>query len=275
MEEIGMSLFKKLFGPSLDELAAKEAALKKVPQQQFKQYKETFKEKLQAWIPPAINPPETIGNYILNRNYSYKDVTLKVIPDNIQFDFDMIGKEVDLIPEPCNAYDPGAIYVTLNSTKIGYIPKNRLQDMIHDYRKKEQPIYTIISNINVNEDTETIENISIFIGFYHNPYIDLDKYDRVTAKLTKTAKKDEFDNYRRDNFCFIDNGDFVNLVYCFDTETYIVSADGNELGETSAPITKKLKDFNTNCDYIGIIDKITENEAGNYGADILIYLKPF
>lgn len=109
-----MGLFKKLFGPSLDELAAREIVLKKARQNQTQQIQsqqitQSFKEKLKAWKPPTLRPPEKIGDYILNKEYSYKDVTLKVIPDNIKFDFNMIGREVSLISEPSNEYDPGAI----------------------------------------------------------------------------------------------------------------------------------------------------------------------
>lgn len=265
--------FKLLFGPSLDELAERELQAKR-SKGMLKDTPKSFKEMIAEWEPQVIRPPLKIGKYVLNKKYVYRDVELKVIPTDLKFDFDMVGKSIDLIHEPTNEYDPNAISVQLDGTLMGYIPNNRLQSMIHDFQARNQPVYSILSDFKVDEDTALIEGITIFLGFYHDPYANLDKYDTFSAKLVKTSKKDFFDINRQENYGNVSEGDYVDLEYDFEAESYMVSAGGCEIGETSAFITKKLQDFDSTCDFIGIIDEIIENyETEKFGAKITIYLK--
>lgn len=270
-----MGLLRKLFGPSFKELAERDLERLKESQKVDSMPKqESLQEKLDNYEPPVIRPPKKIGEYILNKKYVYKYVELKVVPDNILFNFDFIGKELGLIPDPDNEYDPLAIKVYVDDIFIGYIPKNRLQSMIHDYNKSGNPIYSVISNIGIKDDTELIEDISIFLCFYYNPLKDLDDDDKIFTKLIKTSKKDSFDINRQDNYSDVYIGEFVDLEYDFDSDSYIVSIDGSELGETNALVTKKLLDYDSSCDYIGVIDEIIENyETGKYGAKITIIMK--
>lgn len=268
-----MGLFKKIFGPSFKELAERDITrLAESRNDSSKQ--EATQEKLDNYESPIIKPPKKIGEYILNKRYIYKDVELKGMPDGDLFNFDVLGKEVDLILEPDNEYDPLAIMVYTGDVFIGYIPKNRLQSMIHDYKKREEPIYSVVSSININGDTEFIDGISILLCFYYNPLKGLEDDEKISTNLIKTSKKDFFDTSRQDNYLLANKGDFVDIEHDFDADSYIVSIDGAELGETNALVTRKLMDYDSNCDYIGIIDEIIENyETGKYGAKITIIMR--
>lgn len=270
-----MGFLRKILGPSFKELlernlAAKRALTNKTPELP----KETFQDMLSKWEPPIIIPPKKIGEFILNKKYVYKDVQLEEIPDNFQFSFDIPGKQVDLIPDSNNKNDPLAIMAYIDDKFIGYIPKNRLQSMIHDYKKREQPIYSVVSNITLKDNTELIERISIFLCFYYNPFKGVNDDEKLSTKLIKTSKKDFYDNNRQDNYLYIEKGDYVELEYDYESNSYIVSANDNEIGETNASVTRKLQEFDSDCDYVGIIDEITEDDAtGKYGAKITIVMR--
>lgn len=232
---------------------------------------DTFLDQFSQLKPPVFSPPQNIGHYVLSK-YTYEKVDLKVVPDNIHFESNMIGSSVDLVPEPDNIYDPGAISVYLNSQKIGYIPRNRLQKMIHDWNKNNKPIYSVISNIEIDESTENVSSFSIFLGFYYNIEQEVQYCESIQTRLVKTTKKDEFDD-RQDNIFYSSVNDFIDLEYDSFSESYIVTNNSSELGETSASITKKLQEFDSTANYIGKIDSIDENDSGKYVVSITIYLK--
>lgn len=234
---------------------------------------ETFKDKLEKWRPPTIFPPKKIGDYSMNKKYSYKDVELKVVPSGLKFDFSMIGSEALLISEPTNEYDENAIYVSWNDNKLGYIPRNRLQDMVHDFRKKDKPIYSVISNLTIDEESETVDNVFLYIGFYTNISEDFKNCDTISSKLTKTSKKDFFGTNRQENIEFAKEGDVVTLEYSYESESYVAYLDGSELGETSAATTAKLQKFNSSDDYTGIISAVSENDTLKYTVSLNIYMK--
>lgn len=146
--------------------------------------------------------------------------------------------------------------------------------MIHDYKRKGNPIFSCIQNISVDEETQMITEIGIALAFYSNPYLGVEKAEKLKAKLTKTSKKDFLGNSRQENIYSVSVGDYVELQYDWETESYIVSSEtGEELGETSASVTQKLQGFSPDCEFIGRIQSIDENDSGKYTVEIEIFLR--
>ena len=75
--------------------------------------------------------------------YSYDDVKFypptelisKISKGKLQ-----VGSELRLVQEPENTYDHGAVALYLNNQKIGYLLRNRLQDMANEYISKGWPV---------------------------------------------------------------------------------------------------------------------------------------
>lgn len=217
--------------------------------------------------------PECIEHYFINHQYIYPNVQLKVIPDNLILSDELLNNvDLSLIPEPTNQYDENAIVVMINNIKLGYIPKSRIQSMIHDYQKKKRPIYARLWNFEFDSTTKLLTNIEIFLGFYFNP-ADYEKYDKISTKLIKTNKKDEYDGNRQDNIIYAAVDDYVRLEYDMDTESYIVTLNETELGETNAKVTDQLLQYNEDCFYLGKITNIEENESGTLSVSMQVYLK--
>lgn len=287
-----MGLLKKLLGPSLNELAAREMKAKKeMHQKKCKEDKVQClnKENNQINDHQDINDsllskieyfkrnrqlyPECIDHYFINHQYVYPDVRLKLIPDNLILGEEMLNNvDLSLIPEPTNDYDEKAIVVMISNIKLGYIPKNRIQSMIHDFQKNKLPIYARLWNFEFDSTTKLLTNIEIFLGFYFNP-TDYEKYDTISTKLIKTTKKDEYEGNRQDNIIFANVDDYIRLEYDMQTESYIVTLNEAELGETNAKVTDQLLQYNDDCFYLGKITNIQENESGNSSVSIKIYLK--
>lgn len=88
----------------------------------------------EAGVSGKIAYPESLPNMQLA--YEYHDVKI-YIPSGMVSKVDQakIKKNdvLSLIQEPQNHYDPKAVAVYWNDTKIGYLYRNRLQDMANDY----------------------------------------------------------------------------------------------------------------------------------------------
>jgi hypothetical protein len=71
------------------------------------------------------------------------------------------GDDISLILEPENTYDKRAIAVYSKNIKLGYIYKGNMQDMIHDFILRGDPIISCVSSI---DDGNKI--IYILLAFY-------------------------------------------------------------------------------------------------------------
>lgn len=174
------------------------------------------------------------GKYIIA--YKYDRVNLAMVsPEN-----GSIGDFLILVQEPDNEYDSKAVKVTTDGvTKLGYLFKGKLQDMANDWLKKDLPIEAQI-------DSVSKKFVTIGIAFYK----DINSFRSIDATLTKTSKKDEYENSRQDNLAFVSEYDILEMEYDYDTETYIVRSDTyDELGELSASVSRKLYEQEDDFDY--------------------------
>lgn len=211
------------------------------------------------------------GDRILK--YEYYDIEIK----GTQYqDFDISTLEINsslfFEPELANEYDNKAIKVLHKDIFLGYVPKNNIQEMIRDYMDNTaRHIDAFISEI--DEDTNTIK---MALGFYKDlTDVELSKMNYIDASLTKTTKKDSFDNSRQDNLLGISEGDNVNIDYDYETETYLVTDScGEELGEINSSKSQKLQDYEDDDKEFHCIVKETDyNSAGNITCKIRIFIK--
>lgn len=100
--------------------------------------------------------PPVISGYALRYNYNNVEVAGSEFFDS---DFVHIGDVVELVPEPYNEHDPRAVAVKVRGQKIGYIHRNRLQDMYHDFCEQSGLVYAQI--VALRRD-----NILMGMGYY-------------------------------------------------------------------------------------------------------------
>lgn len=157
-----------------------------------------------------------------------------------------IGKNLILLQEPENEYDNKAVAIYLDDTKLGYLYKGNIQKMANDWLNREDTYSAYINKI------DSAENKVYFrIGFYRP----LDKFDSKTFSLTKTSKKINDYETRKDNLQLVDEGDTVYIEYNDETETYIVYADEHccsEIGELPASASTFIEE-NYHKKIVGIV----------------------
>ncbi|MGI6019788.1 MAG: hypothetical protein ACOX8M_13565 [Marvinbryantia sp.] len=176
---------------------------------------------------------DVVDDHILS--YQYKQIKI-AFPCREKVE---LGNFIDFEQEPDNDYDSNAVKILCSADTVGYICKGRLQDMINDFLMNDLPIEARV-------DSVSKDSFTIAIAFYKS----IDSFKSVSATLTKTNKKDCFDNSRQDNLSSVSEGDMLTMEYDYETETYIVSDDcGNELGEISKSISDKLFVQSTDYDY--------------------------
>lgn len=150
-----------------------------------------------------VELPSTISGYHLN--YHYDDF---VVSSSCNYDQIHIGEQVTFTPEPSNPHDSNAISIMCNNTHIGYFPKNRIQQMFHDYQQKDSQVIGFVRELTSN-------TIILSIGFYtsfaelkmklmkHSPY--------KSFKLTGTSSQE-----LQENISLCDVGDNVTFDYSYE-----------------------------------------------------------
>lgn len=95
--------------------------------------------------------------------YHYSEVKLCIITgQEPYFNALMLGETVRFVQEPENSYDDRAVYaVTERGMKIGYLRKNRLQDMTNTFIEQGLPIDAFIDGIDA-----VGREVSLFMAFY-------------------------------------------------------------------------------------------------------------
>lgn len=83
-------------------------------------------------IPKPITPSPLTKKSNRIPQYSYNDVNPYIL-DNINLSKIKIGDPLELRAEPDNQYDKKAVAIYHNNVLIGYLHRNRLQGMYHDF----------------------------------------------------------------------------------------------------------------------------------------------
>lgn len=172
------------------------------------------------------------------------------------------GEYLDFYQEPENEYDSNAIAIYLHNKKIGYVYKGTIQDMIHDWKKRNEYFKGILSTINTQDNTATY-----IIGFYKNiQSLDTPSKD---FSLIKTKKKiDDYTN-RNDNLCNCHKGETVSVEYDYECNNYVVY---NECGEEIGELNSKASEYIEKNEYSNIIGIISEYDY-DYNLDAKVKIR--
>lgn len=82
--------------------------------------------------------------------YHYDDVKFyppEEILEGVDISKFRTGDEITLVQEPENEYDPRAVALYIKDQKIGYMLRNRLQDMANDYIALGQPVKASLTSL--------------------------------------------------------------------------------------------------------------------------------
>lgn len=146
--------------------------------------------------------------------YNYPDVEIAGANH-----YDLTGIEVNmrvtLKPEPENQHDDKAVAVYVGNRKIGFLPKNKLQDMYHDYRFKDGVITAVISAV-------ATDKAAIELNYYKKKDMIAElkrSHETKTFKLTGNSKEE-----MQDAISYSSVGDEVTYTYDFDKDKYMASA---------------------------------------------------
>lgn len=109
------------------------------------------------YIPPLepqearyVDIPETLEGMPIA--YQYTDVDVAILRgQEPNFAYFRSGDTATLKQEPENTYDPNAVAVYANGTKIGYLYKGRIQDIVNDYLRMKRPTWTVITGTDAEE----------------------------------------------------------------------------------------------------------------------------
>ncbi len=173
------------------------------------------------------------------------------------------GECLEFLQEPENEHDKNAVAIYHDKTKIGYVYKGKIQDMINDWIVRKDFFTGYINKIFITDNKATYK-----IGFYKP----LDSYEHKTFTLTKTKKKIDDTFTREDNLCTVEEGDEVSIEYDSYLDSYIVyNCSYEEIGELGSGATT----FIENSDYekiIGIVTDYSFNDNGSPKLKITVYL---
>lgn len=213
-----------------------------------------------------FNPEPFIkGNY-LYKVYENVDIALSE-KSNITPQFD---KLLDFIFEPTNEYDSNAIKIMQDGNYLGYVYKGRLQQMIHDFNKRNEPYFALIDSIE--------PKITYTIAFYK----DVTTLDSITTKLIKTNKADslyededkDLIQYRYEHIENTSIGECLILEYDYMEETYVVSNSyAEELGEINKRMSEKIHNLENDNYIYPYLHNVDENENGKMQCSIIIYYR--
>jgi hypothetical protein len=119
------------------------------------------------------------------------------------------GKSVEFKAEPENEHDPNAIAVMFNRQKIGYVPKNRLQKMMHDFIARNDLVQAQISYIGS-------DGLKMSMDFYES-IMNMRKKSAMYKTFKVTGNRNE---EMQSNISLYSVGEEVTADYDYDKEKY-------------------------------------------------------
>lgn len=169
------------------------------------------------------------------------------------------GEELNFIPEPNNEFDEKAVAIYLHNTKIGYVYKGKIKDMLNDWISRNEIYIGYVNKIFKCENKVTYK-----IGFYKP----METFESRTFTLVKTNKKIDEDTRRIDNLMYMNEGDPVQIEYNHETYSYIVFDEHyDEIGE----LPESADNFIESNNVIGIVSSLEETDNGKPKAQVTVY----
>ena len=207
----------------------------------------------------------SINRISYTRKYYYKDINVvgtDYIEDKTPHNEIQIGDDIIFQFERENKFDNKAILVLDNkSRKLGYIRRGRLQDMIHDFTSRDEPVIAAVYSLHPLE---------IEIGFYK--YEDEEIREGFESyKIVKLTANSNEDMQFALSVC--EDNEEVNFEYDFDKEKYLISASGGDIGYINKTISEYLYELDEE-DYYGIIRSLEYDDyKDKYSASVEIFVK--
>ena len=216
--------------------------------------------------------PLKINGHVLK--YKYHNIELAVTSlQNIDYNNLSIKMIVELKHEPDNPYDSEAIVVmTKQGMKLGYLYKNNLQKMVHDFTKKNLPIFSYIDDINENE-----MKIKICLVFYKGTKIIIDDYSNYNELIESGLEREKFkltgnkNEEMQDNIWGCSVGDFIDCEFDHDSNKYIVSCSFGEIGYLPKSAEKWIEECDDN--FVAFIEDRGIDDNGKGVLTIVIFKK--
>ena len=127
------------------------------------------------------------------------------------------GNGLEFLHEPDNIYDENALKIICKEVCIGYVYRGLIQDMIHDFQKKNLPIIAFYNGTKLRDD-------KIVYMYTISFYKDLNLLHYKLFNLDKINLKDSYTNEpRKESFYLLSPGDILELDYNSRDEEYFVS----------------------------------------------------
>lgn len=205
-----------------------------------------------------VNDDTNLAGYEIA--YKYDDV---FVAYSSNYSVAEVGKFVSLVPEPNNEYDPNAVAIMLNDVKLGYLPKNNLQKMYHDFINSNKIVRAKIAyNNNVDKILLTM--------YYYKP--STNDFDSLISKniphksfnLTGNSKS-EF----QENISLCSVGDEVTFNYDSENDKMMATAscDIGYIGKSQEEYLDSLES------YSAYIEDISENDNGKLTVKVIVFEK--
>ena len=150
-----------------------------------------------------------------------------------------------------NVYDKETIVAFFDDKKIGLLYKGNCRDILNkSLGTQKDDFLAFVKRIDLENNFA-----ELIIGFYEP----INFNNVIEAKLLKTNKIDYYtDEKRQEQVELLSENDIVTLKEDIENECLIVESDiGNELGELSASVSKKILDrSNYICNVYAYVSKL-------------------
>ena len=194
--------------------------------------------------------------------YQKEDRVCFIDPSMFDKISDCGGKMVKFVSEPDNPHDSGAVAILYEGTKIGYVYRGNVQDMLNDFIRRNELYGGYLNKISPEDRTATFK-----VGFYKP----ISSRPQKEFPLVKTGKKDWMGYPRSENLSGCSVNDPVEIKYEPDSDAFVVyTEEGFEIGELGNAFSD-IADYSEN-DYVGIISKIDDSDIDKTKLTISVIL---
>ena len=199
-----------------------------------------------------INYSDVRGNF--RKTYYYENVRI-FSPDEIDLHQFNLGNVLTLKQEPTNPYDDRAVMLLYNRQKLGYLYRNKLQEMANDYLERD--------------DSMVMARIYDISLEHHTVWIDICFYRIAPREKRPGTKEYRLTGNRnaemQEALCFLDITDPVTYSWDFEKEKYIAFSRSGDIGyfpASAEPFLEKKAPVE--------IAEITEDDEGRYGVIVSV-----
>lgn len=166
-----------------------------------------------------------------------------------------VGDPIVFQLEPENEYDAKAIQLWSNNQMLGYVFRGRLQDILHDFIKRDEPVYAMVFSVNPQE-----QKVTYSVAFYRHPEPKFLGKHLATGRLTASAGEEA-----QENITLCDVGDELSVDYDYEKERYEVSSTMGYVG----CLPKKLEQHGESAAFV--VEELGETDAGKSYVVVGVY----